>query len=102
MRAPREPDAGPSSGALRAPELETASGTPARFARRLRRKMFLIFVAIFLSLGSRLFFMFLQFWSISEAKFSYLVFSYRVSGVYLEIYLRYISVSYTHLRAHET
>ena len=55
---------------------------PARFARRLRRKFFLIFVKIFLSFGSRFLIIFLQFQSISGAKFSYLVFSYRVSGVY--------------------
>ena len=40
-----------SSGALRAPELKTASGTPARFVRRLRRKIFLIFVSMFLCFG---------------------------------------------------
>ena len=43
---------------------------------------FLIFVSMFLSFGSRVFVIFLQFRSISEAKISYLVFSYRVSGVY--------------------
>ena len=49
----RDPDTGLSSGALRAPELKTASRTPARSARRLRRKMFLSFVAIlFSSFGS--------------------------------------------------
>ena len=82
MRAPRKPDACLSSGALRAPELKTASGMPARFARRLRRKIFLIFVSIFLSCGSRCFDIFLQFRSISGANCSYLVFSYRVLGVY--------------------
>ena len=83
--SPREPDAGLSSGAPRALELKTASRTPARFARRLRRKIFLIFVTIFLSFGSRCWVMFLQFRLISGAKCSYLVFSYRVSGVYARL-----------------
>ena len=73
---------GLNSGALRAPELKTASRTPARSARRLPRKIFLIFVEIFCSFGSRILVNFLPFWSISGAIFSYPVFSYRVSGVY--------------------
>ena len=44
--SPREPDAGLSSGALRALELKISSQMPARFARRLRRKILLFFVKI--------------------------------------------------------
>ena len=47
------------------------------------RKFFLIFVSIFLNFGLRFFVIVLQFWSISGANFSYLVFSYRVLGVYM-------------------
>ena len=50
-------------------------------ALRAPQKMFLNFVTMFLSFGSRFVVMFLQFRSLSGAKFSYLVFSYRVSGV---------------------
>ena len=73
---------------------------PARFARRLRRKIFLIFVAIFLSFGSRFLVIFLQFWLISGTKFSYLVFSYRVSGVYMFPDLGDIWVSRPDARGH--
>ena len=38
-----DPDAGLSSGALRAPELKTASRTPARSARRLGERFFFVF-----------------------------------------------------------
>ena len=41
------PDAGLSSGALRAPELGQASRSPARSARRLARRMFVVFVTFF-------------------------------------------------------
>ena len=74
-------DAGLSSGALRALELKAASGTPARFARRLRRKFFLIFVTIFLCFGSRIFVIFLRNFVILGSEFSYSAFSYRVSWV---------------------
>ena len=80
--SPREPDAGLSSGALRAPELKTASGMPARFARRLRRKFFLISVSIFLCLGSQFLVMFLRIFVILGSDFSYSAFSYCVSRVY--------------------
>ena len=73
---------GLSSGALRAPELKTSTGMPARFARRLRRKIFLIFVTIFLSFGSRFFAIFLRIFVILGSGFSYSAFSYRVSEVY--------------------
>ena len=46
--SPREPDAGLSSGALRAPELKTACRTP-----ELRRKCFFMFVTICLCFGSQ-------------------------------------------------
>ena len=82
MHAPQEPDAGLSSGALRAPELKTASSMPARFARRLRRMNFLKFVTIFFEFWVAVLVIFFEFWSISGAKCSYLVFSYRASGVY--------------------
>ena len=88
MCAPREPDVGLSSGALRAPELKTASGTPARFARRLRRKIFLICVSIFLCLGSQFLIIFLQIFVILGSEFSYSAFSYRVSEVYFFSVLR--------------
>ena len=80
---PREPDEGLSSGALRAPELKTAFGMPARFARRLRRKIFLIFVSFFLCLGFQFFVIFLQIFVILGSEFSYSAFSYRVSEVYV-------------------
>ena len=83
MRATGEPDAGLSSGALRAPELKTSSGMPARFARRLRRKMFLICVSMFLCLGSQFFVIFLQIFVILGSEFSYSAFSYHVSWVYI-------------------
>ena len=79
---PREPDAGLSSGALRAPELKTASGMPARFARRLQRQFFFIFVSFFVCFGSRFFVIFLQIFAILGSEFSYSAFSYRVSEVY--------------------
>ena len=44
-----DPDAGLSSGALRAPEQGQASRTPARFARRLPPKIIFIVVTIFSS-----------------------------------------------------
>ena len=72
---------GLSSGALRAPELKTASGMPARFARRLRRKIFLIFVSIFLCFGSQILVIFLSIFAILGSEFSYSAFSYRVSWV---------------------
>ena len=74
---PREPDAGLSSGALRAPELKTSSGMPARFARRLRRKNFLMFVSFFLCLGSQILVIFLQILVILGSEISYSAFSYR-------------------------
>ena len=80
--SPREPDDGLSSGALRAPELKTSSGMPARFARRLRRKIFLIFVSFFLCLGSQFLVIFLQIFVILGSEFSYSAFSYRASEVY--------------------
>ena len=81
-QAPRGPGAGLSSGALRAPELKTASGMPARFARRLRRKIFYIFVSMFLCFGSQILVIFLQIFAILGSEFSYSAFSYRVSEVY--------------------
>ena len=79
----QDPDAGLSSGALRAPEPKTASRTPARSARRLGRNMFFCLVKDFLSLGSQILVIFFPFRAISGAAFSYLVFSYRVFWVYL-------------------
>ena len=57
---------------------------PARFARRLRRKIFLIFVSIFLCLGSQFLVIFLRIFVILGSEFSYSAFSYRVSAVYLK------------------
>ena len=53
------PDAGLSSGSLRAPELRTASRTPVRSTHRLRRKLFFDFCKDCFEFGVSLFGQFL-------------------------------------------